>query len=178
MKTRSRFDAPLRRTTDADGGWAFVLLPRDASARLPRRGRTTIVGTINGHAFSALLEPDGQKGHWLRVDRSLLDVCGAAVGDVVRFEIEAPACEPDPLLPPDLREALATSDAAMSTWGATTTIARVDWIHWIESAKQATTRAKRIRDALDMLSCGKQRVCCFDNSGFYSKAFRAPEADG
>jgi hypothetical protein len=51
----------------------------------------------------------------------------------------------------------------------------MDWIHWITSAKQAKTRAKRIRDACAMLAAGKSRVCCFDQSGFYSKAFRAPE---
>jgi hypothetical protein len=52
----------------------------------------------------------------------------------------------------------------------------VDWIHWIESAKQAKTRAKRVRTACEMLAAGKKRVCCFDPSGYYSKAFRAPEA--
>ncbi|MBL8297447.1 MAG: DUF1905 domain-containing protein [Rhodanobacteraceae bacterium] len=32
-----------------DTAWAFVLLPKEASAVLPRRGRTVIDGTINGH---------------------------------------------------------------------------------------------------------------------------------
>jgi uncharacterized protein YdeI (YjbR/CyaY-like superfamily) len=64
-----------------------------------------------------------------------------------------------------------------ATWDATTTLARVDWIHWIVSAKQSKTRAKRIADACDMLASGKKRVCCFDPSGFYSKAFCAPLAD-
>lgn len=57
-------------------------------------------------------------------------------------------------------------------------VARVDWIHWIVSAKQAQTRAKRISDACEMLASGERRVCCFDPSGFYSKAFGAPKAKG
>jgi len=57
------------------------------------------------------------------------------------------------------------SPPARATWEATTTIARIDWIHWIESAKQAKTRASRIADAADMLASGKKRVCCFDPSG-------------
>ena len=43
------------------------------------------------------------------------------------------------------------------------------------TAKQAETRAKRIRGACDMLAKGKRRVCCFDRSGFYSKQFSAPQ---
>ncbi|GMU37644.1 MAG: YdeI/OmpD-associated family protein [Phycisphaerae bacterium] len=51
--------------------WTFLTLPRDASAKLPSRGQVTVEGTINGHPFQATLEPDGQGGHWLKVDRSL-----------------------------------------------------------------------------------------------------------
>jgi hypothetical protein len=32
-------------------------------------------------------------------------------------------------------------------------------------------------DACDMLASGKKQVCCFDPSGYYSKVFRAPEAE-
>ena len=64
----------------------------------------------------------------------------------------------------------------VEVWRATTTLSRVDWIHWIESAKQARTRPKRISDACDQLAAGKRRMCCFDPSGFYSKALTSPEA--
>jgi hypothetical protein len=174
----SRFEAKLLRPARADGTarWAFVILPADVSATLPRRGRTSVEGRINGRDFRATLEPDGRLSHWLRIDGALLDAAGADVGDVAAFEIAPVAQEPEPEIPPDLREALAAEPAARATWGATTTIARVDWIHWIVSAKQAATRAKRVRDACDMLASGKRRVCCFDPSGHYSKAFAAPEA--
>lgn len=81
-------------------------------------------------------------------------------------------------MPADLAAALAAAPEARDVWDATTTIARLDWIHWIESARQSKTRAKRIADACAMLGGGKKRVCCFDQSGYYSKAFRAPEAVG
>jgi len=85
------------------------------------------------------------------------------------------AQEPEPDVPPDLREALEAHPESRATWDATTTIARLDWIHWITSAKQAKTRKKRINDACDMLASGEKRVCCFDPSGYYSKAFSAPQ---
>ncbi|WP_328187802.1 YdeI/OmpD-associated family protein [Marinobacter sp. OP 3.4] len=159
-----------------DDSWAFVILPKEASDSLPRRGRTTVAGALNGHGFQETLEPDGQLSHWLRVSRELREAAGVEVGDTVTLEIRPVDKEPEPEVPPDLAEALAASPEARQVWEGTTTIARLDWIHWVVSAKQAKTRAKRIRDACDQLAEGKKRVCCFDPSGFYSKALRAPEA--
>jgi uncharacterized protein YdeI (YjbR/CyaY-like superfamily) len=94
---------------------------------------------------------------------------------MVTLEIMPVEQEPEPEIPSDLHEALAAIPEARAVWDDTTTIARLDWIHWITSARQSKTREKRIRDACDMLASGKRRVCCFDPSGYYSKAFCAPE---
>ena len=159
-----------------DGPWAFFVLPKTASDKLPRRGRTSVEGTINGYPFQATLEPDGQLSHWLRVSKELSDAAHANMGEMVIVQIAPASPEPDPQPPDDLREALAASPAAKAVWDDTTTIARLDWIHWIESAKQAKTRKSRVDNACDMLSAGKKRVCCFDQSGFYSKSLSAPLA--
>jgi hypothetical protein len=135
-------------------------------------------GTLNGQPFSALLlEPDGRKSHWLRIDKALMAASHTAPGDVAEFGIAPVVREPEPEVPEDLRQALQASPDALATWEATTTLARVDWVHWVVTAKQAKTRAKRINDALDKLASGEKRVCCFDPSGFYSKALSAPEAE-
>jgi len=177
--TRSEFNARLLQPKGSGSGivWAFVILPYEASAKLPRRGRVTVTGAINGHGFQALLEPDGQKSHWLRIDEDLLEASHARIGDEAHFEIAAVEQEPEPEVPADLAQALEAAPESLATWNATTTIARLDWIHWITSAKQAKTRVKRINDACDMLASGKKRVCCFDPSGFYSKAFSAPQIE-
>jgi hypothetical protein len=176
--TRSKFEARLLRPKEPGDGnpWGFVILPTEVSEKLPRRGRTTVDGTINGHGFRALLEPDGQKSHWLRIDAELLELSGTAFGDTAQFEIMSVEREPEPDVPADLLLALEASPESRATWDETTTIARLDWIHWVTSAKQAKTRKKRIDDACDMLASGKARVCCFDPSGYYSKAFCAPES--
>ena len=178
--TKSKFKAQLLRPAGAgsDPSWAFVVLPKSASERLPRRGRTTVEGTLNGSTFRATLEPDGQLSHWLRVGGELLEAAGASAGERVAFEIMSVEQEPEPDVPADLRDALAAAPEARAVWDDTTTLARVDWIHWITSAKQSKTRVKRIGDACEMLASGKRRVCCFDPSGYYSKALSAPkEAD-
>lgn len=145
------------------------------SETLLRRGRTTVEGAINGHPFRATLEPDGQLGHWLKIGRELRQAVGAAVGDTIIVELSPLDEEPDPELPADLKKALTAAPDARKVWDSTTSIARLDWIHWIVSAKRAKTREKRIRDACEMLAGGKKRVCCFDPSGYHRKAFKAPK---
>ena len=157
--------------------WTFLILPKNASAKLPSRGMTAIEGTINGVWFQAELQPDGQKSHWLKVDRKLNDAADAEAGDVVTLEI-APAGEgTEPTVPADLHKALVTAaPKAKKLWSDITPNARRDWISWITSAKQEETRASRIKNACSMLAGGKRRVCCFDRSGFYSKSMSAPKA--
>ena len=137
---------------------------------------TPIEGAINGVPFQAVLEPDGQKSHWLKVDRKLREAAGADAGDVVSLEIALAAKDPEPTVPADLRKALAAATPkARALWSDITPNARRDWIHWVSSARQSETRARRI-DACSMLAAGKRRVCCFDRSGFYGKSMSAPKA--
>jgi hypothetical protein len=174
----SSFTTILLQAAKPDNGepWAFLVLPKQTSEILPRRGRTSVTGTINGQAFTARLEPDGQLSHWLKVDTRLQEAAKVTAGDTVSVTIAPVENEPEPPLPADFAEALGSSEEARAVWDNTTTLARVDWIHWIESAKQAKTRNKRIKDACQMLAEGKKRVCCFDVSGFYSKGLKAPES--
>ena len=177
QQIKSRFDAELFRPAKPgdEGAWGFLLLPKKVSETLPRRGRSTVAGTINGTSFQETLEPDGQLSHWLKVTEALQGEAGIKVGEVVAVELSPVEEEPEPKVPLDFQEALADAPDARCTWDSTTAIARLDWIHWVVSAKQAKTRSKRIRDACEMLAEGKKRVCCFDPSGYYSKAFRAPQ---
>ncbi len=158
------------------GTWLFLTLPKVASGKLPSRGMVSVKGSINGIAFQATLEPDGQKSHWLKVDRKICVAAGANAGDVVTLEITPLAEEPDPKIPPDLRKALAEAPQAKTIWRDITPLACRDWIHWITSAKHTETRTRRIRCTCSMLASGKRRPCCFDRSGFYSKSLRAPKA--
>jgi hypothetical protein len=177
--SKIRFKAKLFRPAESAkaDSWSFLTLPKNASAKLPSRGMTAIEGTINGFPFQATLEPDGQKSHWLKVDRKLCEAAGTDAGDVVMLEIVPTTKEPEPTVPADLRKALAVAaPKARTVWSDITPMARRDWIHGITCAKQAETRVRRIKNACSMLAAGKRRVCCFDRSGFYSKSLGAPKA--
>lgn len=175
-----RFSATLFRPAGVGEGetWTFLNLPREASQRLPSRSMTSVEGSINGFPFQATLEPDGQGGHWLRVDRNLREAAGAEPGGLVALEIAPAAVEPEPEVPEDLREALAAAEPqAREVWSDISAVARRDWIHWVTSGKRAETRAKRIGVALSKLAAGQRRACCFDRSGMYSKSMSCPVAD-
>lgn len=173
-----RFEAPLLRPAAPKGAaWCFIVLPRAASDALPTRAMVSVDGTLAGEPFQATLEPDGQGGHWLKIDSALRGKAGVAAGDSVAFTMTPVAEEPEPALPADLRDALAAVPAARATWDDITAVARRDWIHWIGSGKKAQTRITRIGTACDMLAKGKRRACCFDRSGLYSKTLSAPEAE-
>ena len=181
-----RFSATLLRPkaeangSAVTGDWTFLTLPKQASAKLHTRSMVSVEGTMNGASFKATLEPDGDGGHWLKVNRTLRNAAGAEIGDEVTLEIAPVAAgqEPEPDMPADLRKALAAAPAkAREVWSDITPAARRDFIHWIVSGKKAETRALRIDKACDMLAKGKRRPCCFDRSGMYDKSLSCPIAD-
>ena len=177
--SKIRFKTKLLQPAEKKKGddWMFLIVPKNASAKLPSRSVTPIEGTINGFAFQATLQPDGQKSHWLKVDRKLSKAARADAGDLVTLEIAAAPEDTEATVPQDLRKALAAAASrTREVWSDITPNARRDWIHWISSAKQEETRARRIKNACSMLAAGKRRVCCFDRSGFYDKSLSAPKA--
>jgi len=175
-----RFTTMLYRPAGKDraAGWTFLKLPKEASAKLPSRGQVSVEGALNGSAFQATLEPDGQGGHWFKVESKLSKAAGAEAGDDVTLEIAPMSEEPEPQVPADLKKALTVAPMKVrEAWMDITPAARRDFIHWITSGKKAETRTKRIATACDMLAKGKRRPCCFDRSGMYDKSLSCPVAD-
>ena len=64
-------------------------------------------------------------------------------------------------LPADFKKALIADAKALDTWEDITPLARNEWICWIESAKQAETRTRRIEWGCSNLKEGKRRPCCW-----------------
>lgn len=174
--SRATFRAKLERpAAPKHASWAFLLLPKAASAKLPSRSMVTVHGKLGDATFTATLEPDGEGSHWLKVGKALLDKAGVKPGDRVQLDIAPVEKEPEPRVPADFRRALSAASAtAKTTWKDTTPLARRDWIHWITSGKKAETRVKRIDVAIDKLAKGNRRACCFDRSGMASRGNMGP----
>jgi hypothetical protein len=64
-------------------------------------------------------------------------------------------------IPEDLREALIADPHARAIWDDITALARNEFICWVEDAKQAATRTRRIQRTCEELLEGKRRPCCW-----------------
>lgn len=61
----------------------------------------------------------------------------------------------------DLQAAIGADPDLLRLWSALTPLGRNEFICWVEDAKQAATRARRIRRTGEELLEGKRRPCCW-----------------
>jgi hypothetical protein len=61
----------------------------------------------------------------------------------------------------DLQAALRADAGVLALWAALTPLGRNEFICWVEDAKQAKTRARRIARTREELLEGKKRPCCW-----------------
>ena len=64
-------------------------------------------------------------------------------------------------MPDDLQAELIAGSDATALWQDITTLARNEFICWVEDAKQAKTRQRRIERTVEELLEGKKRPCCW-----------------
>ena len=157
-----RFDATLY-TIDKS---TILRLPEKASGKLPSRGQVAVRGTINGHGFRAVLEPDGYFGHWLRIDGKLQQTAALGAGEIATLEIESLKDWPEPKLPQDLETALAAAPQKIQDlWKGITPMARWEWVRWVNATPNPDTRKRRVEVSISKMKSGKRRPCCFNLAG-------------
>jgi hypothetical protein len=154
-----RFDATLH-TLDE---WTILRLPEKTSEQLPSRGQVAVQGTINGHGFQTVLEPDGNSGHWMRIDEAQQEAAAVGAGDTAILEIEPRKDWPEPNVPQDLETALAAAPQKIQDlWRDITPMARWEWVRWVNATKNPDTRKRRVEVSVSKMNSGKRRPCCFD----------------
>ncbi len=136
-----RFDATLY----AIDNRTILRLPEKASRKLPSRGQVAVQGTINGHEFQTVLEPDGNFGHWMRIDGKLRRTAALSAGDTATLEIELRKDWPEPEL-----------------WKGITPMARWEWVRWVNATPNPDTRKRRVEVSVSKMKSGKRRPCCFN----------------
>lgn len=121
--------------------------------------------SINGHEFQTVLEPDGLKGHWIRIDQQLRRAADVDAGDVADLVIEVARDWPEPEVPSDLAAALAAAPQRIrDVWSDITPMARWEWVRWINATASPATRRRRVDVSISKIDSGKRRPCCFDLS--------------
>lgn len=64
-------------------------------------------------------------------------------------------------IPLDLRKAILANPRVKLLWEDITSLARNEFMCWVEDAKLAETRTRRIRRVGEELLEGKRRPCCW-----------------
>ncbi|MCW2337988.1 hypothetical protein M2337_002221 [Sphingobium sp. B2D3A] len=72
----------------------------------------------------------------------------------------------------DLRHALTADADLPALWEKLTPLGRNEFICWVEDAKQAKTRERRIQRTCEELREGKKRPCCW--AGCIHRTDKAP----
>ncbi len=157
-----RFDATVSTINTS----TVLRLPETASRKLPSRGQVAVQGTIEGHRFQTVLEPDGRSGHWMRIDRKLQRTAALGEGDTATLEIEPLKDWPEPNVPQDLESALAAAPQNIQQlWGDITSMARWEWVRWVNATNNPDTRKRRVEVSISKMQSGKRRPCCFNLAG-------------
>ena len=157
-----RFDATLYTMDES----TILRLPEHASEKLPSRGQVAVQGTINGHGFRTVLEPDGHFGHWMRVDGKLQQTAALSAGDTATLEISPLKDWPEPNVPRDLGVALAAAPQKIQDlWRGITSMARWEWVRWVNATPNPHTRERRVEVSISKMKGGKRRPCCFNLAG-------------
>jgi hypothetical protein len=72
----------------------------------------------------------------------------------------------------DLQAALCASPEILQLWEKLTPLGRNEFICWVEDARQAKTRQRRIERTCEELLEGKKRPCCW--AGCIHRTDKAP----
>jgi Bacteriocin-protection, YdeI or OmpD-Associated/Domain of unknown function (DUF1905) len=141
----------------------LVRLPKAASEQLPSRGQVAVHASIAGHDIETVVEPDGRRGHWIRVDEALQRVAGVKPGDTAEVTLQMVQAWPEPDIPDDLAAALAEAPPKIrDVWQDITPMARWEWVRWVQATRNPQTRQRRVEVSISKMDGGKRRPCCFD----------------
>ncbi len=140
---------------EAEGPGAFVQLPDHTAERFGTRARFPVSATFNGVEYRGSTMPTGDGRFCLGLTKAVRAEAGVAVGDPVRVTVERDTEERTVEAPDDLATALATHPEAARRFEQLSYTHRKEYVDWLESAKRADTRARRVQKAVEMIAGGE-----------------------
>lgn len=141
----------------------ILVIPLEASKKLPSRGMVMACVLIDKISFVAPLEPDGRGSHWFEVSKKRSEEAGLKMGELFELSMEAIKEWPEAEIPGDILDEIDKANLRQM-WDSISTKARWDWLRWIRSTANIETRKKRIKVACSKLAKGDKHPCCFDRT--------------
>jgi hypothetical protein len=133
----------------APRGGAYVVVPDAVVAGLGGKGRIPVMATFDGVPYrGSIATMGGQKV--LGILAAIREQLGAGIGDSVTVTVEADSAERTIEVPADLAAALAGAGLRAAFDRLSFTHQR-EYVTWIDGAKQAPTRARRVAQTIERL---------------------------
>lgn len=150
-----KFKAKIKK---GDGGGAYVEFPHDAEKLFGVKGRVPIKSTIDGVEYRGSLVKMGTDCHLLIVLKAIRATIGKDVGDNVQVTVALDTEERKIELPDDVQKILFSAQhcKAKAVWSQLAFTHQREYAKWIESAKRAETRTKRIEEMMTKLAAGEK----------------------
>ena len=129
----------------------LVWLPDEIRQQLPldQYPRLRVMAEVNELRINGAWQPS--RGRWfLLLSKKFCKLCGVGVGDEVKIEFwiaDQNAIE----IPDELRFALEADEKAAALWERTTIGKRRAMAHYVDGAKRAETRERRVEEMIAML---------------------------
>jgi hypothetical protein len=155
--SETRFRAVIE---PAGSGGSFVVVPPDAVAALRATGRTSIVGTVDGHPIVGQVMPYTVSGRGREIMLGMTKAIRAAIGKTIGDEVEVVVERDDRsrsanvALPPELESALAADASARQAFDRLAPSRRREHAQHVAEAKQEATRQRRAQRVVDELRDG------------------------
>ena len=141
---------------DAGGGGAFVEVPFDVEATFGSK-RPKVKALIEGVPYRGLLVRMGGPNHILIILKSIREQVGKTFGDEIKVSVEADVEERVATVPAELKRVFKSDKEAKSAFEKLSYSHQKEYVKWIEEAKKAETRARRVEQAIQLLK-EKQKV--------------------
>jgi hypothetical protein len=131
-------------------------VPDEVVAGLGAGRRPPVRVTINGHTYPSTVASMGGR-YMVGVSAENRRGAGVAAGDEVDIDLELDTAPRDVTVPPDLAQELDGDAAAKRFFDGLSYSQRRWFVLWIEGAKKAETRQRRVTEAVGMLREGRSQ---------------------
>jgi hypothetical protein len=137
--------------THYQGGGAFVDFPFSVEEKFGVKGRVPVNARFDGVAYRGSLVNMGTGGHVIGILKEIREKIGKGHGDSIEVEIELDDKPRDVEVPEDLNQALAKHLRANEIFKSLSYSHKREYIQFINEAKKAETRMRRISKTIGML---------------------------
>ena len=148
MKTEHTFKAVINA---GDGGGAWVDVPFHVEKAFGKK-RVPIRATIDGVPYRGSLVRMGGDCHMLLILKAIREKIGKQAGDKVSVTLKEDKAPRKIKIPADVQIALRLKPRAGDFFGKIAYSHQREYVQWIEGAKRAETRERRIEKMITLLA--------------------------